>query len=146
MLAVALATALREIESARLAGVYAAVALRRDRFEQALAALGDVVVIAHDAERLPHTSNVAFVGLERQALHMALDLAGVACSTGSACSSGSSRPSPVLLAMGLSEEIVNSSLRFSLSKFTSDEEIDSAIEIIARVVQRLRPKVAAVVR
>ena len=58
-------------------------------------------VIGGGAERLPHTSNIAFVGLDRQALFMALDQAGVACSTGSACASGSSEPSPVLVAMGL---------------------------------------------
>jgi cysteine desulfurase len=146
MLAVALAAALKEIELARQSGVYDAVARLRDRFEQSLCALGDVVVISSNTPRLPHTSNLAFLGLERQALHMALDLAGVACSAGSACSSGSSRPSPVLLAMGLPEDIVNSSLRFSLSKFTNDEEIDAAIEIVTRVVRKLRPKVASVSR
>ena len=68
---------------------------------QILAGCPDAVVIGADADRLPHTSNIAFVGLDRQALFMALDQAGVACSTGSACASGSSEPSPALLAMGL---------------------------------------------
>ena len=76
--------------------------------------------------RLPHTSNLSFPGLDRQALLMALDLAGVACSTGSACASGSSEPSPVLLAMGLPAEIVDSSLRFSVGAFTSATDIEQA--------------------
>lgn len=138
VLAIAFASALREIEQARRSGIYEAVGRRRDRLEQALLELGDTRVIAVDAPRLPHTSNIAFTGLERQALHMALDLAGIACSAGSACSSGSSRPSGVLLAMDLPEAVVGSSLRFSLSRFTSDEEIDDAIAIISRVVRKLR--------
>ena len=68
--------------------------------------------------------NVAFVGRDRQALFMALDLAGVCCSTGSACASGSSEPSPTLVAMGLPREIVESSLRFSLGPTTTADEID----------------------
>ena len=73
----------------------------RDRFERAIrAGWPAAVVIGADAPRLPHTSNIAFVGLDRQALFIALDQAGVACSTGSACASGSSEPSPALVAMG----------------------------------------------
>jgi cysteine desulfurase len=67
---------------------------------------------------------------------MALDLESVACSTGSACASGSSEPSPVLIAMGLSSEVVAGSLRFSLGAGTTETEIDAAIECIVRVVQR----------
>ena len=99
--AVALA---RAVELGRLAvadGCYDRLAALRDRFEAALLELPDIEVIARSANRLPHVANVAFLGLERQALQKALDLAGVACSTGSACASGSSRPSPVLAAMGL---------------------------------------------
>ena len=68
---------------------------------------------------------------------MALDMAGVACSTGSACASGSSEPSPVLLAMGLPREIVDSSLRFSLGADTTESEIDEAGQRISRVVRGL---------
>jgi cysteine desulfurase len=113
----------------------------RDRLESQLVA-GDagLVVNAQAAERLPHTASVAFVGLDRQALVMALDLAGVACSTGSACASGSSEPSTVLLAMGLAANIVNSSLRFSVGATTTESEIDEAAGRILAVCQRLRAK------
>ncbi len=137
-LAVALAKSLELIQSCRDRGVYSELSVRRDRFEQALTAVEPIHVISRDVARLPHTTNIAFLGVERQALHMALDLAGVYCSAGSACASGSSRPSPILLAMGLPDEIVNSALRFSLSKFTTDMEIDAAVEIITRVVRKLR--------
>jgi len=90
--------------------------------------------------RVPQTSNLSFDGLDRQALQMALDLAGLACSTGSACSSGSSRPSTTLTAMGLCERRITSALRLSLSRFTTDQEIERAVEIIVSVVQKLRRK------
>jgi cysteine desulfurase len=87
------------------------------------------------AERLPGTSNISFPGLDRQALLMALDMAGVACSTGSACASGSREPSPTLLAMGLPDALVQSSLRFSLGATTTDAEIDDAAERVLGVLQ-----------
>ena len=105
---------------------------------QLLAGDPRAVVIGAAAPRLPHTSNIAFVGLDRQALMMALDLAGVACSTGSACASGSSEPSPALVAMGLPEEQISSSLRFSLGATTTAAEIDEAARRILSVVNRLR--------
>jgi cysteine desulfurase len=110
----------------------------RDRFEQLLrdADLG-VVVNALAAKRLPHTSNVAFPGLDCQAVHMALDMAGVACSIGSACASGSTEPSTVLLAMRLPADIVDSSLRFSLGAFTTRQDIDTAVERIIQAIRRL---------
>jgi cysteine desulfurase len=69
---------------------------------------------------------------------MALDLAGIACSTGSACASGSSEPSPTLVAMGLPEEVISSSLRFSLGATTTVEEIEEAARRILAVCNRLR--------
>jgi cysteine desulfurase len=112
----------------------------RDKFEsQVRAACQDqVVIVGAGAERLPNTSNVAFLGCDRQALVMALDLAGVACSTGSACASGSSEPSPVLLAMGCAPEVVASAARFSLGATTNAADIDGAVERIARVYQEAR--------
>jgi cysteine desulfurase len=111
----------------------------RDGFERQLVA-GDprAVVIGEQAPRLPQTSNIAFVGLDRQALVMALDLACVACSTGSACASGSSEPSPTLLAMGLPNEQISSSLRFSLGAMTTAADVDEAARRILSVVNRLR--------
>ncbi len=110
----------------------------RDRFEELLrgAALG-VVINGLGARRLPHTSNVAFPGLDCQAVHMALDLAGVACSIGSACASGANEPSAVLMAMRLPSEIIESSLRFSLGAFTTREEVDTAAHRITEAIRRL---------
>lgn len=110
----------------------------RDRFEQLLRAADmGVVINGQGAARLPHTTNIAFPGLDCQAVHMALDLAGVACSIGSACTSGASEPSAVLRAMRLPTQIVESSLRFSLGAFTSRDDIDQAAERIIQAVGRL---------
>jgi cysteine desulfurase len=111
----------------------------RDELELALAAeFSEIVIIGQHAPRLPNTSCLAFPGLNRQALVMALDLAGVACSTGSACASGSSEPSPTLLAMGLPEAVTNGAIRLSLSAFTSRPEIDEAARRISITVKHLR--------
>ena len=88
--------------------------------------------------RLPHTLNVSFPGHDRQALVMALDLAGVECSTGSACTSGSSEPSHVLIAMGCKPEVIESSIRLSLSSLTTESDVVIAAERILRVVNNLR--------
>ena len=88
--------------------------------------------------RLPHTLNVSFPGLNRQALLMALDQQGVACSTGSACASGSSEPSPVLIAMGCPRPVVDGSLRISVGRQTTDAEVQFAAQIFRDVVSRLR--------
>ncbi len=116
----------------------------RDNLERQLLA-GDprAVVIGAAAPRLPHTSNIAFVGVDRQALVMALDLAGVACSTGSACASGSSEPSPALVAMGLPEEQISSSVRFSLGATTTPADIDEAARRILMVCNHLRRQYSA---
>ncbi|MFN3150678.1 cysteine desulfurase family protein [Bremerella sp.] len=113
----------------------------RDRLETLLTDLigGDeMVVIGRDGPRLPHTSNVAFPGIDRQALVMALDMAGVACSTGSACASGSSEPSPTLIAMGVPEDVISGSIRLSLSRFTTEPEVDEVASRISQCVKRLR--------
>jgi cysteine desulfurase len=110
----------------------------RERFERGLqAGYPALVVHGRSVSRLPHVSNVAFPGLDGQVLLMALDLAGVACSVGSACSSGSTELSPTLLAMGLSKPLVASSLRFSLGATTTEEEIDEAVSRILGVAGSL---------
>lgn len=111
----------------------------RDRFEAGLrAGFPELVVNGSGTARLPQTSNVAFAGLDGQVLLMALDMAGIACSVGSACSSGSSELSPTLLAMGLPKPVVASSLRFSLGVITTEAEIDEAVGRILLVVNELR--------
>ncbi len=113
----------------------------RDSFEAALAAgWAGMVINGRDAERLPHTSNVAFPGLDRQALLMALDLAGVYCSTGSACASGSNEPSGVLIAMGLDEAVIGSSLRFSFGVQNTAAEVAEAASRILKVANDLRTR------
>jgi len=110
----------------------------RERFEERLkAGVRDLVISGLGAPRLPHTSNVAFPGIDGQMMLMALDMAGVACSVGSACSSGSVELSPTLLAQGLPKEIVSSSLRFSLGATTTAEEIDEACRRILYVYKEL---------
>jgi cysteine desulfurase len=76
---------------------------------------------------LPHVINVSFPGCQGDALLMSLDLAGIACSTGSACSSGSLLPSPILMAMGKTSDILHSAMRFSLSIINSEAEIDQQV-------------------
>lgn len=121
------------------AATVARIAQLRDQFEQAITTeLPTVQVIGGGAARLPNTSNLAFVGFNRQALLMALDQAGVACSSGSACASGSSEPSPVLLAMGLEKAVIDGSIRFSLGAATTAAEIDESCRRILSVCQRLR--------
>lgn len=138
LLADSLATAVRETEDCRLSGEYARVAQLRDLFEQRVCRTDRVSIIGQSVNRLPHTSNLAFEGLDRQAVQMALDLEGIACSTGSACSSGSSRPSHVLLAMHLPKEQIEGSIRFSFSRFTTEEDVVLASEQVCRVIERLR--------
>jgi cysteine desulfurase len=87
---------------------------------------------------VPHTINLSFPVVQAEALLMNLDLAGVACSTGSACSSGSLLPSPVLQAMGVPDEVLRSAMRFSLSHLLSVEEVEEAAQRIGEAVGRLR--------
>ena len=88
--------------------------------------------------RLPQTLNVGFPGLDGDALLMQLDLAGVAASLGSACASGSTRPSPTLLAMRVPADRLRSSVRFSLGAGTTAAQIDDALARIVAAVKRIR--------
>jgi cysteine desulfurase len=98
----------------------------------------NIVVHSADAERLPHTLSVGFPGVNRQALVMALDMAGVACSTGSACASGSSDPSPTLVAMGCQKDVLDGSIRLSLGATTTPADVDEAARRILRVHKELQ--------
>jgi cysteine desulfurase len=111
----------------------------RNRLEDALlAACGEARVNGDRARRVSNTSNISFHAAGGEALVIALDLQGIACSTGAACSSGAVGPSHVLLAIGLSPDEARSSLRLSLGRTTTAEEIDLAIAAIPRAVERLR--------
>ncbi len=115
------------------------IASLRDRLEQGLLArVPDVRANAAGAPRTPNTCNVTFPGIEGEALIIALDLKGLACSTGAACSSGAVEPSHVLTAIGLSAADARATIRFSLGRHTSEEEIDAALEIVPASVAQLR--------
>lgn len=90
------------------------------------------------APRTPNTTNLVFPGVEGEALLIALDLKGLACSTGAACSSGAVEPSHVLTAIGLPAEEARASLRFSLGRHTTQSEIDFALEVVPSAVEHLR--------
>jgi len=116
-------------ERDRLAGL-------RDRFEAAvLAACPGAVVNGAHGERLWNTTNIGFPRLEAEALLVAFSERGVAASAGAACSSGSLDPSPVLLAMGIAPEIAHGSVRFSLSRWTTEAEVDEAVRTVTECVR-----------
>jgi cysteine desulfurase len=101
-----------------------------------LESVRDAVLIGQNAPRLPHTASIAFPGRNRQSMQMALDMRGIACGTGSACASGSNQPSSVLTAMGLPFELIDSTLRFSVSFDQSLEKIQSAAKIVSEMANR----------
>ena len=116
------------------------LAALRDRFEAgALAACPDAVVNGPREPRLWNTTNIGFPRLEAEALLLAFSEQGLAASAGAACSSGSLDPSPVLLAMGVAPATAHGSVRFSLSRFTTDAEIDEAIGVVEACVARFVP-------
>jgi len=112
--------------------------LRDELYEGILERISGVKLNGHPERRLSNTLNLSFEEAEGDSLVMNLDLEGIAVSTGSACSEGNVEPSHVLLAMGLSKELAVSSLRFSLGRFTEKEDIDRVIEVLPRIVERIR--------
>ncbi len=121
-----------ETEGKRLAAL-------RDKLEQGiLERVSHAAVNGSVAQRTPNTSNIYFDFAEGEALVIALDLKGVACSVGAACSSGAIEPSHVLLAINLPVERARASLRFSLGRLTTDEEVNRVLEILPGVVEQLR--------
>jgi cysteine desulfurase len=115
------------------------IAALRDQLEQRL--LADVEfaeVNGGGAPRVPNTTNIRFDGIEGESLVIALDLKGLAVSTGAACSSGAIEPSHVLLAMGLTPEQAKSSIRFSLGKQNTSDDVTFAVSLVPETVARLR--------
>ncbi len=111
----------------------------RDRFETTLAAeLEDVTINGDPSGRLPNTSNLAFNGVDAQAILIKLDQESVCCSLGSSCTTGAAQPSHVLRAMQLTNERARSSLRFSFGRFNTEPELDKVLEILPRIVRQLR--------
>ena len=125
--------------AARMPAEAARVGALRDRLEQGVLRQvpGTVVNGSHES-RVPNTTNIGFERVEAESLLIALDLEGIAVSTGSACSSGTLEPSHVLRAMGLSAHRTQNSLRFSLGLFSTDEEVERVVSILPRLVEKLR--------
>lgn len=98
----------------------------------------DCQLNGHPTQRLPNNVNVSVKYVEGESMLLNLDLQGIAASTGSACSSGSLEPSHVLLAIGLSHEQAHGSLRFTLGKYTTEEEIDFVLKVLPEIVAKLR--------
>jgi cysteine desulfurase len=114
------------------------MATLRDRLERELLGIEATGLNGAGAPRVPNTTNIYFDGIEGEALVIALDLKGLAVSTGAACSSGAIEPSHVLIAMGLSRERAKASIRFSLGKQNTTEDVDFALGLVAGTVSRLR--------
>lgn len=115
----------------------------RDEFEdRVISSIEGVVRNGSRESRLPNTSNLSFLEADAQALLIALDLSGVMASSGTACASGSIEPSPVLRAMDVGEARLQSAVRFSVSRFTTREEIERAASIVRDCVVRVRSTVA----
>jgi len=135
---VALATALKlacqemDAEAARLSRL-------RDRLQDGLlSGVEDSMFNGHPQDRLPHLLNLSFKNVEGEAMLLSLDAIGIAVSTGSACTSGTLEPSHVLTAMGVPAELAHGSLRFSLGRINTDEEVDYVLEKLPPVIERLR--------
>ncbi|HJQ34973.1 MAG TPA: cysteine desulfurase family protein [Pyrinomonadaceae bacterium] len=111
----------------------------RERFESGVESrVSDIVYNGDRVRRLPGLSNISFRFIEGEGLLINLDMQGVAVSTGSACSSGSLEPSPVIRALGRDDELARGSIRFSLGKDTTEEEVDYVLEALPRAVENLR--------
>jgi cysteine desulfurase len=124
---------------AGLAAEGARVAALRDRLEEGiLASVPGTAVNGARHSRVPNTTNISFDRVEAESLLIALDLEGIAVSTGSACSSGALEPSHVLRAMGLPTHRSQNSLRFSLGLFSTADEVTRIIETVPRLVEKLR--------
>ena len=130
--------------AAELAGVHlseenAQVRALRDTFEEGiLKRIPNVQLNGHRTLRLPNTSNLAIEGIDSEGMLMLLDQKGICCSAGSACTAGSLEPSHVLRAMGCSTDRARGSLRFSFSRLNTQEEVRQALEIVPRLVEKLR--------
>ena len=111
----------------------------RDRFEiEVVASIDDIALNGDRERRLPHLSNISFRFIEGEGLLIHLDMQGVAVSTGSACSSGTLEPSPVIRSLGRDDELARGAIRFSFGKDNTDADIDYALEALQRAVESLR--------
>ena len=134
-----IAVARRAVESARQATL-------RDRLIAGVKArIPDAMVTGHPAERLPNNASFCFSGTQGEALVVSLDLEGFSVSSGSACTSGDTEPSHVLLALGLPREVAQGSLRVTLGRDTTEHDVDAFLAALPPIVARLRAASGAAV-
>jgi cysteine desulfurase len=129
--ALEIAQAEKEAENARLTSL-------RDRLIEGLLTIPKTVLNGHPTERLPNNVNISFLDIEGEAAVLYLDAEGVYISTGSACASLSLDPSHVILATGLSYEAAHGSLRFTLGRSTTADDIEYVIQVMPGIIERLR--------
>ena len=110
----------------------------RDRLIEGLLTIPGSHLTGHPTERLPNNASFCFEGVEGESILLNLDLLGIAASTGSACTSGSVDPSHVLLALGLPVELAHGSLRLTLGKGNSDEDVDTILSVLPGIIEKLR--------
>jgi len=114
------------------------VSLRDKLIQEITAKIPDVQLNGHPKERLPNNTNFSIKYIEGESMLLNLDMLGIACSTGSACTSTSLEPSHVLLAIGLPHEIAHGSLRITLGRWTKEEDVNYLMEQLPKVVKKLR--------
>lgn len=134
-MSVAAECAVKDIES----GVPERLAAMRDKLQELLTdKIGQTCLNGHLENRVPNTLNISFAFIEGEAMSIALDRKGIAVATGSACSSGDLEPSHVIMSLGLREEVAHGSLRFSLGKSNTMEQMHTTADAVAEVVERFR--------
>jgi cysteine desulfurase len=128
-----------EMAAQRMAENTARIGALRDKLIAGIpASIPDVKLNGHPSLRLPNNVNFSIRFIEGESILLMLDITGVAASSGSACTSGSLDPSHVLLAMGLTHEVAHGSLRLTLSEFSTEEEVDYVLDVLPKIVRRLR--------
>jgi len=128
-----------ELAAAEQADLAPRVRSLRDELERRLLeVVPDAVINGWQAERAPHVCNVSIPGTDSEALLMHLDLAGIACSSGSACSTGAVEPSHVLTAMGVPRELGVAALRFSFGKDNTVEDVEAVVAVLPRIIETLQ--------
>lgn len=128
-----------EIALADMDSEYVKIKQLRDKLKKGIIeSIPDIKINGHPQDCLPNTLNVSFIGAEGESILLYLDLEGIAVSTGSACSSDSLEPSAVLLATGVGPELAHGSIRFSLGRENTEEDIDYVLEKLPKVIERIR--------
>lgn len=135
---VGMGAAVQQLKKEMPANVAKMIKLKEKLKQGLLERIDDIYLNGHPRDVLPGTLNISFAGAEGEAILLYLDLEGIAVSTGSACASGSLDPSHVLLATGLGPEMAHGSIRFSLGRDNSEEEIDYVLEKLPPIMQRIR--------